>query len=364
MATVHSVVATWPSDAAELRGLLGIKSPPGLKCHGTTRKGEPCKSPVSKESASNIEVLLRQIVADTGSVVRAGALLDRLAGLVLCKRFHQNLSQGFLQRWTLLLKALGAGGEEESDGLEVGGTTGADQEKSDETSYDDGTMTDTWTDAVNIKLEHTAATKPISSLDSSKPILHDTKVIPANPPADKHTFEPFGKPKTTLQLNQSIKKLLQRRLRTTERPGSQGFLYVYTFPTRYRLRTPHLKIGHARDVAGRMARWKRQCGYEPSLLSCFSAELHVKVERLVHAQLWDRRRRETCCPVCGRAHLEWFEVKETTASGLISLWSYWSRLEPYDEEGELKGEWRERLEEVDLEDSECWNDFVYAKSEV
>lgn len=359
MAANHSIVATWPSGAQELRGLLGVMSAPVLKCHGTTQKGEPCKSRVSKESASNIEALLGQIAAGTGSVVRAEASLERLAGLVLCKGSHQGLSKNLLQRWTVLLKAL----EEESDEVEVGDTTGDDQE-SDETNCDDGTLMDTRTDAVNIKMESTDAAKPISSPDSSTPIPHDTKVILTNPPVDKHAFEPFGKPKTDLELNQSIKKLLQRRLRATERPGSKGFLYVYTFPTRYRLRTPHLKIGHARDVTWRMTDWRRRCGYEPSLLSCFSAELHVKVERLVHAQLWNRRRREACCPVCGGAHREWFEVKETTASGLISLWSYWSRLEPYDEEGELKGEWRERLEEVDLEDPECWNDFVYATSGV
>jgi hypothetical protein len=356
MAANYSIATTWPSDAEELRGLLGVMPAAVLKCHGTTQKGEPCKLRVSKESASNIEVLLGQIAAGTGSVMRAEASLDRLAGLVLCKRIHQKTSsKELLQRWTLLLKALGASDEGEDDEIEAGGTAGGGQE-SDETNYEDGMSMDTRTDAVNIKLETTRATKPISSPDS--------KTIPANPPVDKHTFEPFRKPKTTLELNKSIKKLLQRRLRATERPGSKGFLYVYTFPTRYRLRTPHLKIGHARDVTRRMADWRRQCGYEPSLLSCFSAELHVKVERLVHAQLWNRRRRETCCPVCGGAHREWFEVKETEASGLISLWSYWSRLEPYDEEGQLKGEWRERLEEVDLEDENCWNDFVYAKSGV
>lgn len=390
MTVDSSTVTTWPSDAAALRSLLGITPSPGMHCHGTTKKRQGCRAPISRESASSIDVLLLEI-AKKGSVVLAGGLLVRLAGLVVCKRFHQSFAEGLLGRWRTVLDELKGeedGGkstkEEHEERVEA---VSEDEDTKIQNYGDDETVQSTAVKTESDKIKTETSDEPqhpsslLLALKPSSPAQSDINIkdIPPHPsksptrtqiqpaPVDKHTFTPFGESKTTAQLNRSVKDLIARTLLpSTELPTTteKGFIYVYTFPTRYRLRTPHLKIGHAKNVTQRMADWRRKCGYEPSLLSSFSAELYVKIERLVHAQLWNQRRREACCPTCRGAHVEWFEVKETTASGLISLWSHWSRLEPYDEAGVLKTEWRDKLDRVDLGDPECWNDFVYGKSAV
>lgn len=94
-----------------------------------------------------------------------------------------------------------------------------------------------------------------------------------------------------------------------------------------------LKIGRATNVMRRMNEWKRQCGYDLSLIRFYpyvqtgsGVEPHKmphshKVERLIHIELRglglgvsDRGE----CPACGRNHKEWFEV-EATQEGVLRV---------------------------------------------
>lgn len=108
-------------------------------------------------------------------------------------------------------------------------------------------------------------------------------------------------------------------------------------------KTMLLKIGRANNVMRRMNEWKRQCGYDLSLVRFYpyvqsgsgveprKMPHSHKVERLIHLELRgmglgvaDRGP----CEACGREHKEWFEVAATQEAVLrvdeaIRRWADW-----------------------------------------
>lgn len=119
-----------------------------------------------------------------------------------------------------------------------------------------------------------------------------------------------------------------------------------------------LKIGRANNVQRRMNEWKRQCGYNLSLIRYYpyqpSSPAHSpaasprrgsappsppvprkvphasRVERLIHIELAEFRAKESGkCEACGREHREWFEVearreKIKEVDSVVKRWVDWS----------------------------------------
>lgn len=104
-----------------------------------------------------------------------------------------------------------------------------------------------------------------------------------------------------------------------------------------------LKIGRANNVQRRLNEWKRQCGFNISLIRYYpyvssntpstprKMPHSHKVERLIHIELEGLGMRVSDkgnCESCGRAHKEWFEV-EANRKGIelvdevVRRWSDW-----------------------------------------
>ncbi|KAK2602951.1 hypothetical protein N8I77_009445 [Diaporthe amygdali] len=104
-----------------------------------------------------------------------------------------------------------------------------------------------------------------------------------------------------------------------------------------------LKIGRANNVQRRMNEWKRQCGYDLSLIRYYpyvqtgsiteprKMPHSHKVEKLIHMELEGLGLRVASrgpCEACGREHKEWFEV-DASKNGVmrvdeaIKRWSDW-----------------------------------------
>lgn len=96
-----------------------------------------------------------------------------------------------------------------------------------------------------------------------------------------------------------------------------------------------LKIGRANNVMRRMTEWKRQCGYDLSLVRFYpyiqsgsgieprKMPHSHKVERLIHLELSGLGLRLSdrgtgACEACGREHKEWFEV-DATREGVLRI---------------------------------------------
>lgn len=100
-------------------------------------------------------------------------------------------------------------------------------------------------------------------------------------------------------------------------------------------KTMLLKIGRANNVMRRMTEWKRQCGYDLSLIRFYpyvqtgsgveprKMPHSHKVERLIHLELGGMGMRLSdrgtgACEACGKMHKEWFEV-DATREGVLRV---------------------------------------------
>lgn len=315
-----------------------------LSCHGVTSKNKLCTVRISKANSDRVKTLLGSITKKQ-NFREAKKLFEEVSLLLMCKRYHRDQSSSLLQRWERALsKANFVQLRVLKDEYEGVGRGVSDTEIKEED--------------VQVKSKKKAKAQPRASPSVDRPNASKEQSRSPKPSVPTHKFEPFGQKKTTLQINQAIKRQLLRPLLSSEKPRlDEGFIYMYTFPSSYRLSSPPLKIGYTLDVNKRMAQWGTQCGYAPKILNYTGAELYVKVEKLVHKQLGNERRRETC-PGCGSSHKEWFEVKSWKALEVVGLWTDWSRREPYDGNGNLKEKWVRRLEEIDLSKPRCWEVFV------
>lgn len=123
-----------------------------------------------------------------------------------------------------------------------------------------------------------------------------------------------------------------------------------------------LKIGRANNVQRRLNEWKRQCGYNISLIRYYpyvpsspspspavspgavsrmqslspgspgqprKVPYANKVERLIHLELGGMKKDTGKCDACGREHREWFEVRASreavkSVDEVVRRWVDWS----------------------------------------
>jgi hypothetical protein len=106
-----------------------------------------------------------------------------------------------------------------------------------------------------------------------------------------------------------IENLLTRGLLPSEEKA--GYIYMYWYPPNF----GYLKIGHTtKTPEKRFEQWQKQCKHpiqDAHRQSRFVKHVAL-VEKLVHAELRDRRVQEIDC-ICGRIHQEWFTVTPAQA---------------------------------------------------
>ncbi|KAM0557074.1 hypothetical protein ACHAPJ_005337 [Fusarium lateritium] len=358
--TITTSTEAWPSTASTLRELLQIDTGRKLHCHFHLPKpNRRCQKDISISNSTLITHLLEQIIV-LGSYTAAKSLLTQVAGLVMCQRWHQKKGPPQLLLWEGILKPLEAKVikqddqedivKSEEDTIKLPSSTPVAVVKPE--SQPTGETPKDETPTAKTTSRRISQSSP-STPTKSSPRLRPSKETPLKTTEFKHKFEDYGLPRDTTDKNKAIKEHLLSPLAQKEKE-SEGYVYIYTFPETYRIARPYLKIGYAQDVEARMAKWKAQCGYRPRVLSQFTADHYIKLEKLVHAQLYSQRKRELSCPTCGVCHKEWFDVDLMTATVITTMWATWMRQQPYDDEGNLQEKWRVRIEGLDLSDPDCW----------
>lgn len=213
---------------------------------------------------------------------------------------------------------------------------------------------------------HTTDTDHSGTSASTTPHRHgrpssDGESPPPEEAATARSFDPYGPPKTAREINEGTKRLLLGRF-----PATEGYVYGFTHPddtatmtTTAAKETTHLiKIGRSVDYERRMREFRQRCKYVPRVVFARLMPHHHRIELVVHLQLHNARLRDVGCAGCGARHEEWFRVDVGYARRLVGLWRGFAMCRPYDEQGEMLPVWRERLEEVDLDDGDCWERFV------
>ncbi|KAK8142576.1 hypothetical protein G3M48_008557, partial [Beauveria asiatica] len=109
---------------------------------------------------------------------------------------------------------------------------------------------------------------------------------------------------------------------------NDGFIYLYKVPGNDNL----VKIGFNTDsVDVRVKTWRKKCHREAHVLHATDSRERVphahRVERLVHAELMERRVRHYC-ERCTAQHVEWFEAEVEEAAAVMDKWSCWMRTRP------------------------------------
>ncbi|KAF4443449.1 hypothetical protein FACUT_1373 [Fusarium acutatum] len=347
---------SWPTTTASFCELLNIDTDV-KKCHALTKKKACCQNPISKANSALITCLLEKAVTQ-GSFSAAQATLREVSYLIMCQGVHQKDGPPRLSKWEKVLKPLKVvliKNEDKEDTLKP-------EKETDNTS----STTPVISSQQQIQLKsNTPAPTPtprrISQSSPSTPTKPSPKLLLPKLPSPKspkasHEFEDFSRPRSTLETNKAMKKLLLHSLKERETKNG-GNIYLYTFSESYHAAHPYIKIGFSQDVSRRMREWKYKCGYDVKVLGEFPAEHYAKVEKIVHTQLCNQRKREKGCP-CNVCHQEWFKVDAMTASKIIALWTGWMRREPYDEEGNILDKWRVRIEGLDMADPDCWDLLV------
>ena len=199
---------------------------------------------------------------------------------------------------------------------------------------------------------------------------------PSKPSLTQHTFAPYVKVRSLLQIDTDIRSLLLAGLDPKD-TGRSGWVYGFRFPAAHTITAlpkPHsalnspdavarqpaayVKIGYTGSLDQRMESIAKQCGYAPQLQFKVATRHYLLVEGLVHLELEGARRRETVpCPSCQVRHIEWFEVDAAAARRKVEAWRDWVAREPFEGRA-LKKEWAARLRMVKLGQEGQWEWFV------
>lgn len=174
-----------------------------------------------------------------------------------------------------------------------------------------------------------------STTDRSQPastlVNHSASLTP------KHTpFQTYN-PKFTRYILKSHPKSTEKFLRDriiqplTKREIGDGYIYMYWFPGKF----GYIKIGVTKnaDIEKRLKGWRSKCRHAAEVVD-FNLLVPVKhayrVEKLVHAELYDVRFREDGCRGCGGNHVEWFEERVEHAYAVTRKFAEWMETEPYE----------------------------------
>ncbi|CEJ88347.1 hypothetical protein VHEMI04692 [[Torrubiella] hemipterigena] len=131
-----------------------------------------------------------------------------------------------------------------------------------------------------------------------------------------------------------------------------GYLYAY----KVQGNDEFVKIGYTtRSTTVRHGEWEEACYRRPE--SVYEGALvpnALRLERLIHAELVNEKVR-IYCEACQKQHLEWFEISNEKAIGVIRKWELWMRGNPYENIGtETRPNWTLKSEEMrrlaDVED--------------
>ncbi|KAF2836075.1 hypothetical protein M501DRAFT_283202 [Patellaria atrata CBS 101060] len=158
---------------------------------------------------------------------------------------------------------------------------------------------------------------------------------------------------TPSDIDSKIRFLLNEKIRgDANQPHQVGRIYILSSPQRPGL----LKIGHSSNIHTRKKQLSDICKINveeiPYGPQDGATPYFRRVERLVHTDLHNSQRRFHCpSPRCKRngntdtgiLHQEWFAVDKNTAVRTVRRWLAFTQRDPYDDHGELKRFWVNKI---------------------
>ncbi|KAL8695746.1 MAG: hypothetical protein Q9201_007968 [Fulgogasparrea decipioides] len=286
-------------------------------CLGYTKDGRRCSYEIAKDNCKKARNALKRLEKshkELASQNQSGQL-EALAKLLLCKRYHQNQAAPVTRTWQA---AFIYTTERRSASDSATTCTRPITTRVDVAATQDG---------LQLSLVSANITPWFFAVNGWQ-----TRI---------RTLVPFdAEAKHSRCTERYVKNAIKENLGKKE-IEEEGTVYIYWCPGNFGL----VKIGVTnKRPEVRLQEWQRQCGHETQLAYPISKEdrepvPHVyRVEKIVHAQLRNLRRKETECRKCCKCHREWFEAFVNEATAAVKRWSAWMREHPYEQT--LDGVWR------------------------
>ncbi|KAL8688654.1 MAG: hypothetical protein Q9218_005486 [Villophora microphyllina] len=362
-----SVIPETTTDARKVAEKLGIDlNVETVKCIGSTNKGCRCTYNIAKANATEARIVIGRLqTSDPILESRYLAVqLEILAGLLLCKRYHQKQNPLFTAKWNAILQGPARNSlrarEEHTPAIdrqrtprpsrtngkkrnpkyrEVAKVATSTTATSTTATSTTATSTTATTKTLSVINEVTTAQSQVTNPTSESDLqLLSTRIETQFSQLDAvetciRTLIPFdAKAKSRVCTDDYVKGTLRKDLSSSQDQRS-GLIYIYWFEGNF----GHVKIGvTTRTPEERLQEWAKKCGHKPKLIFPKPEDdrtlvPHVyRVETLVQAQLRNCRKKELKCRKCGTCHREWFESSVPEAIALVKKWSAWMRTNPYE----------------------------------
>ncbi|KAL4895153.1 hypothetical protein BDV59DRAFT_160433 [Aspergillus ambiguus] len=152
----------------------------------------------------------------------------------------------------------------------------------------------------------------------------------------------MSSPQTRLEVIREMCSVISKPISSNEHK-SDGYAYVFSDPSD---NADLYKLGQSTKVQKREDEYtKGKCkisGWETTIRPrVLAIRGHIHLEQLAHRQLANSNCSFTCN--CGTSHREFFFGTKEAALPILDLWTEWLWQRPYDERGELKDFWKNRL---------------------
>jgi hypothetical protein len=396
-----------------LRRTLQIDEGFALKCHGYTTRNSRCKMPLAGATCITIDNIVDSIASScstSGEEDNFKRLLEELAGLVLCRRYHQAEALDLSLQWLPKMADVGVPTQDVRISLGDGErthdlgsptrtcrrpscpttprTTGDSPESTRSTMWSRSsqdylttpgtipqrpTPQELWKhsplsfktraihriealcDDSEVKYLATAfdshftvaKENPTKELSSSRKASLRTRRV-ESPTRDIPTFIPFPA-QSTQKMLVSMCKVLSRPL--SKQDQQSGCIYGFQ-----RGDNGYIKVGVTTvGVETRMKQWTNSCHYEPKVLLKMEVRYAFRVERLIQVHLRKERFRESLVngicnsgKGCPKKHDEWFKIGLERLRKVVAVWIRFVESKPYDENNNLTPYWQQQLKKIDL----------------
>jgi hypothetical protein len=408
--TSVSIPAITPSI---LRRILQIDEGYNLKCHGYTIRNSRCKMPLARATCITIDNIVESLAssfskpAEEDNVRR---LLEELAGLALCRRYHQAEALDLGLQWLPKMADIG-----------ISTKAGRRDFGDDERTHDPCSPTRTCRSPLCPATPRTTSDSPESTrstmwsrssqdypatpvtsprqstpqeLEKRSPLSFNTRAIDRiealrddsevkysatafdsrftvakkyftqqssasrksslrtsrveSPTQDIPTFLPFPI-QSTQKMLVSICEVISRPLSNQDQ--ETGCIYGFQ-----RGDNGYIKVGVTTvGLETRMKQWAQSCHYEPKVMLKIEVRYAFRVERLIQVHLRKERFRESLVngscnsgKGCPKKHDEWFKIGLERLRKVVTVWKRFVESEPYDENNHLKPYWQQQLKKIDL----------------
>ena len=367
--------ATDQSTTYDVREKLGIDNGEELLCHAKKKDGTRCKQPISAKNRDHANDIIADLAKPQDSSSTTQDRISLLAQLLICQhKYHRDQVTKKSEEWSRKIQELSPPADavpEQPSTPPFRRTTTVDIETPRSTAssiFSRASSIATSTPPTSPPSQRRYYTRPTDSgsplrsrstnnitttIDDEQQYLSHLRVTRRTtferqaglltPEPVYPSFRPLS-PKNGSEYLTNLYNLITRAFK--KRDGTPGHLYGFK-----RDGADYIKVGFTKfTVEHRMKEWRTQCNQRLTVVLEKYVPHAGKMESLVHATLYNQRRRESlvngACNGgigCHKKHKEWLEVTLELLQEVVDRWIRWFECIPYDKQGCLKSEWAELI---------------------